>query len=1204
MTAVFLGGLVCNYLGKLIIDHTGGPLWLDSFGTCFVASVLGPVWGALCGISLNVLYGLLDPQAFAYMLVSMAIGLIVGFGAKRGFMDKWFRAMLLSVLVSLVSAVISVCLNFWLNQGYPSNDWGDGLYDMLDHFHFPIVLCAFFGELFIDFADKAITVMAIFGILHIPKVKELRQLFGKTLPISAKAVVSLGLAVLLSAGVLLPGSDALAAPSGEEATQEADAQTPISDQETTQETSVLAAYSPTVYNTASGLVGGASNDIVETPEGYLWIGTYAGLYCYDGTDFTHMDQLDSVKNVNCLFVDDAGRMWIGTNDNGVTVYSQDGTTEVINDGNGLSSDSIRCIRQDPLGNYYVGTSESLYILSYDADDQAYVKNVLSDISYTNHISVADNGQVAVVSNAGELYILEDGQIIAEYISDDEDIYFTTCEYMEDGSLWLGSSGNQIYVMQGTGETMYQSQELLCDNLKNIHGILKDNHGNFWLASDNGIGYFDDQLRYRAFKLTNFNSSVYNIIMDYCGNLWFTSSRMGLLRLSESGFVDLYGQNGMAEVVVNSVVRWNGLLYSGTDDGLDIIDLENDQVIENDLTARLAGQRIRSLKVDSKNHLWICTVDGEGLLEVVSDQDIRIFNTQNGTIGNRFRTTLELSDGTIAVAENTGLDFIADDVVIRQIREADGLSTPLILSLLELSDGTLLAGSDGDGIAVIRDGQIVGKISEEEGLTSGVILRLVQGKHGVFVVTSNSICFMDTDTWAVRELDQFPYSNNYDMISADNGSFWVLSSAGIYVVEEDALEANEHITYELLDNKQGLEQPLTANARNYVDEDSNLYLSCNTGVYMVNIDQYEQYDYSFRVLLSYLKADDEIYSKNLDKVILPGKVERIVLKPVVLNYTLNDPYVSYYLEGFDRNTVTVKQSNLGEITYTNLSAGTYRLHIEVLDNSGENVLSSSVYTIVKQKEMWEKTWFLAFLIIICIVAVVFITVPLVLLSAEAKVEKIQYDAKMANETVMAIARTVDAKDVRTSRHSQRVADYSVQIARRLGWSQEECEKLYKIAQLHDIGKIGINDAVLNKTSNLTEEEYALMKSHVTIGAEILKGFTLVDHVADGALYHHERYDGKGYVHGLKGDEIPVTARIISVADAFDAMTSNRIYRHHLDMNEVVEELQQGSGTQFDPMYVQALIDLIKEGAIDVEANRRMDSSQKIDFDKKEEPDGSQ
>ena len=188
--------------------------------------------------------------------------------------------------------------------------------------------------------------------------------------------------------------------------------------------------------------------------------------------------------------------------------------------------------------------------------------------------------------------------------------------------------------------------------------------------------------------------------------------------------------------------------------------------------------------------------------------------------------------------------------------------------------------------------------------------------------------------------------------------------------------------------------------------------------------------------------------------------------------------------------------------------------------------------------------------------------------------------MGNETILSIARTVDAKDSNTSEHSFRVSEYSVCIAKQLGYSKEKCENLRQMALLHDIGKIGIPDAILNKPGKLTNEEYEIMKSHVLRGGEILKDFTLIDNVSVGALYHHEKYDGTGYCHGLKGEDIPLDARIIGIADAFDAMTANRVYRKQLDIEVVIEELKRCSGTQFDPKLVDILLALIEDGTIDV------------------------
>ena len=198
--------------------------------------------------------------------------------------------------------------------------------------------------------------------------------------------------------------------------------------------------------------------------------------------------------------------------------------------------------------------------------------------------------------------------------------------------------------------------------------------------------------------------------------------------------------------------------------------------------------------------------------------------------------------------------------------------------------------------------------------------------------------------------------------------------------------------------------------------------------------------------------------------------------------------------------------------------------------------------------------------------------------QLEIENYKKQIRMGNETIFSIANAVEARDKRTGRHSLRVAEYAVLIAQELGFSDDELEHLRKTGLLHDIGKIGVPDSILNKPAELTEDEYEIMKTHTTIGSEILKDFTFIPHVDEGAKFHHERYDGTGYPTGLKGEEIPLNARIIGIADAFDAMTANRIYRKAMNIEDVKKEIKNCAGTQFDPKLAEILLKLIESGKI--------------------------
>lgn len=182
-------------------------------------------------------------------------------------------------------------------------------------------------------------------------------------------------------------------------------------------------------------------------------------------------------------------------------------------------------------------------------------------------------------------------------------------------------------------------------------------------------------------------------------------------------------------------------------------------------------------------------------------------------------------------------------------------------------------------------------------------------------------------------------------------------------------------------------------------------------------------------------------------------------------------------------------------------------------------------------------------------------------------------QLSEEMVETLARTIDAKDAYTNGHSFRVSEYAVALARRLGWDEEELKELKREGLLHDIGKIGVPDAVLNKPGRLTDEEFEEVKSHTTVGRVILEGMNGMKNAAEVAAYHHERYDGKGYPDGLAGKNIPEHARIISIADAYDAMHSNRIYRKALPDDVIRAELTKGCGTQFDPEFLPVFLELL-------------------------------
>ncbi|MCR4927699.1 MAG: HD domain-containing protein [Lachnospiraceae bacterium] len=1138
--------------GKLLAVWLELPLWADSVGTAMCAYAYGPICGAIVGLTGNLAYGVVNHFSTAYSFMGIALGLIIGVASKKRWFEQFYGFMKAATLSMFTALVVSVPLNMILFDGYTGNVWGDGVFDYMLSMDSPRFICSLLGQLTIEFPDKMLTVAIVYVAYLIRR--QGRDFNNTGFMKKGGASIAALFMVLSCLGSTPEAADA--------------------------ETVDYNDYVQNVYSSNNGLPCGEANDIVQTNDGVLWIGTYAGLYRYNGREFKWIDSFESVKNVNCLYVDEEGRLWIGTNDNGLAIVIREKVVNVLDKSSGLPSNSVRSVVRAADGYYYVGTTGSMQVLVMN--NGLDTVDTLQEVNYVESIAADEKGHVAAITSDGGLFIMKGGEIIKSVWLRDVTEQYNCVAFSPDGKLMVGSTTNHIFCYDIESGRFTDPDPIECEDVNYINNINYLSDGTLFISTDSGVSYIDAE-GYHKLNTNDFNNSIDNMLYDYQGNLWFTSSRLGLLRLAKSPFRDVYGSIGMERRVVNAIVFWQGGYYIGTDKGLDVVDRSCREEIENDLTKELEGKRIRCMYVDENDHLWVCTY-GSGLMEYAPDGNSWAYNAENGSFGNRARVVTGLLDGTILAAGDTGISYINDHKITRTVKNSDGLINSMILTITEQSDGTILAGTDGDGIAVLKDGEVIDMITRDEGLSSGVILRTVKDpkSEGVFIVTSNSLCYLDEDG-RVRVLDKFPYFNNYDIWAKDEDTFFVMSSAGIYVVERDDLVEGGEIAWELLDAKRGLRTSLTANSWNYCNGRDELFLPCDTGVYIIDVEKYNSDVKSYRMQLASVSLDGVRQPIDRNGVITVGQgISRIELNPEILNYTIQEPNVGYYLEGYDTQWNIVPQSNLNSIIYVNLPTGEHTFHLVIFDSAGDRVLEGRTFEIVKTGELYEQAGFKIYIMILLALFIIWFT----WLVVQRQINRQQIKLNMANETVMAIANAVDAKDVRTHQHSMRVAEYSVLIAQEMNcfkwWQKRKAlSELGKAAKLHDIGKIGVPDSVLNKVGRLTDEEYVQMKSHVTRGAEILKDFTLVEHAVDGTRYHHERYDGKGYPDGLKGDEIPLFGRIIAVADAFDAMTSNRVYRNHMDTDYVLTEMKRGRGTQFDPVVIDAFFSLIDKKIIDLE-----------------------
>ena len=326
-------------------------------------------------------------------------------------------------------------------------------------------------------------------------------------------------------------------------------------------------FSAVLYDNSNGLPTAEANDIVQTSEGFIWIGSYSGLVRYDGRTFERMDSTTGITSVVCLLVDSRDRLWIGTNDNGLAIVIREKVVNVLDQSSGLPSNSVRCIIRASDGYYYVGTTGSLQMLVMN--NGLKVANTLQEINYADSISADEHGHVAAIASGGRLFLLSEGIILCSMQLTDGQELFNCCAFAPDGTLMVGSSTNHIYRYDVSDGDFTLLDVMTCEDVASINNLNYLDDGTLFISTDSGISYVD-AAGYHQMNTNDFNNSIDNMLYDYQGNLWFTSSRLGLLRLAKSAFKDVYGTIGMERRVVNAIVLWQGSYYIGTDKGLDFL----------------------------------------------------------------------------------------------------------------------------------------------------------------------------------------------------------------------------------------------------------------------------------------------------------------------------------------------------------------------------------------------------------------------------------------------------------------------------------------------------------------------------------------------------------------------------------------------------------------------------------------------------------
>lgn len=912
-------------------------------------------------------------------------------------------------------------------------------------------------------------------------------------------------------------------------------------------------------------------DIVQTEDGYIWIASFEGLVRYDGTSsyvFTESDGFPSMV-VNDLFIDSYGNLWIGTNDAGLVLYQNDEFT-TIDTENGLPHNMVRDIEEGQNGNIVVATQGGISVISQGLEVDNHSTESLS-ADYPIDLVVADSGYIFIITNDGNILKANESDIsgtleIAYNPKETGGPRATAVFQSTDDSIFFGFSDGKIIKSTDGVTTKYDGT-----SLKTITSFYEAD-GVIYVCGADGLGviYGNDVVKIEGLELDGIIDAV---LKDYEGNYWIGSSRDGMVKLVKNTYSNVSASLGLPELTVNSTAVFNGDLYIGSDDGLTIIDDKTQQIVNNDISKLLKDIRIRNLCV-IEDQLWISTYSSNlGLVILDSDGSYESINTSNSDLpSDDVRFTIPLQNNQAFVGTKNGAAIIEEAEIVSVYDMSNGLENEFILSACQTSDGTIYVGTDGGGLYTIAPTGEVAKVENDTNLNNDIVLRVETDPKtdNVWMSVNGGLAYVDAKgvhpVPEVIDLNLTPYD-----IKFYEDDIWLLCSDGIYIFDRIAFQNGEPIEL----NKLGEAHfNITPNSWSTVYEDT-ILISTTNGVYSVNMSKY--YENESVPLLSppIIMADDNVVPIVNGVAKIPSDTERISIEASMLSNTYDGGYqMTIQLEGVDDEPIVFEGKN-AETSYTNLPGGTYELVI-----TGENYYGSTAEPI---HILIQKAYALSELAIVKVlkvtlfaVVVIFVTNFIQKKRNKAKTAREQEHKLVTDQAINAIADAIDAKDPYTRGHSNRVAEYSVILGKSFGLDAHELDNLYIAGLLHDIGKIGVDERILRKSGKLTCEEFEEIRKHSKTGADILKGITVVENVAIGAKYHHERFDGKGYPEGLKGKEIPLYARLICVADSYDAMTSTRPYRLALTPEQARDELIRYKGTQFDPEIVDLMVKHINKG----------------------------
>ncbi len=944
------------------------------------------------------------------------------------------------------------------------------------------------------------------------------------------------------------------------------------------------------WNAESGLPANTITDVMQDSDGYMYFGTYSGLLRFDGVEFLTMNRLyDSQYNfisARTTFQDTRGHIWIGSNDEGLLCLRHNNGEVLkytVNDG--LPNNSVRAICEDKNNFMWVGTASGVICINrnYLLENLAGFDKIPNDNKFiVNQLYCDTAGRVWIVTREEKgLYCYSGGKFeVSDIIKSVENPIVTYVTQDSNGAFWFGVAPHYVVKVTSETETLYDVGH---GNQKgtSVTAIFQDSAKNMWFALDNGVAILHDGVfSYMDTGTLLADDSVNDIMEDRENNIWLALDRGGIQKLSHGRF-----QTTNISTTVNAIAqdKFRDVVWFGCDNGLYCY--KNNKFITNEITEFCKNARIRHVGLTEDGAILVSAYEKLGQVKFNLDGTINQWKKEDGLGADRVRVAIQTKNKDLYVGTTSGLSVINHkDGKIKNYYKGDAIHNDFIMALYEDDDGSIWFGTDGGGVYVLKDGEIIKSYTKDTGLVGNIIFKISSVREGeIWVCTGSGLSIIKKESGATFNFDLsngFGADGVFQVLQDYTQKIWGTNNKGIFNVSLSEMDevmngtrASVHPSY--FSRLDGINSGgVTSTSVSMKDDKGRLWFTLIDGFALMDPVKNGTNAYAPVVKIQTITLDNEKQNITYDGGVLGRKIK---ISPDVKRLSIKYTGISHVsselvkfktrLEGFDKDYSEWTTERTA--SFTNLEPGYYVFHVIAQNADGVQSESEASIVIIKTAYLWQKVWFRVLLVLL-IISIVTLFVFLRFAAYRKRQKEIE---RLSIEVTTALSQTIDAKDKYTKGHSNRVAKYSRMLAQALGEDEKTQENIYYVALLHDIGKIGVPNAIINKPGKLTDEEYEIIKTHPVIGSDILKTISSMPEISIGARSHHERYDGKGYPDGLAGENIPWIARIIGVADAYDAMTSNRSYRQYLPQDVVKAEIEKCRGIQFDPRVADAMLKLI-------------------------------